>query len=468
MADSQAQTSANLSCLNTTYYGLLNPDQIHRFYFEEVVQTYGSDLITSWMQLSSSDSTRPAQTYYHTEQGRLNDPITTGGGSGIAGASVTLTLSSGYTGSGTLDPLQVGYGLFQASTGNTYIITAINTAVANAHTATIAPPTAAIAISIASGEQLVIVPLVFVNGCSTVTNSSQRQQGVVFSNTMQQYRRDLCICDTDLVNFSKDVEFFENLNPLTGESTWVWWHAEMGRVEAEYRNGIEFVLLTGKNITNTALTTTYGAGNLGLIPTITSYGNTQNYAAGIGFQNTDFNSMFVTMEKNNAPAEYIAFGGVELNLQMQGLLKSQFPNGAYQYDSFEGGKDQAVKWGFTSYDVSFGRTVHFHNMRVFNMPNYLGVAGGNYIGSAIWMPSSKLPINGHMMNYVEKVTLAGNGFDLGFQRTFVDGTGFFAPNGGGAYGQNVNSTTRAATFTWTSMTGIEVFAAKQLYYVQRS
>lgn len=461
MADQTNQTSANLSCLNTTYFMALNSAQIHNFYKPEIIQTYGSDLITSWMDMTGANSTRPATTYYHYEDDRLNMPITTTGGSGAAGASVTLTIATGYTGSGVYDPTQVGYTLFQASTGNNYVITAVNTVTANAHTVTIAPPNATTSISIASGEQLVIVPIVLVGGCSTITNSSQRGTGVVFSNTMQQVRRDLCICDTDLASFSKSVEFFQTLNPMTGESTWVWYSAEIGRVEAEFRNGIEFFLLTGQQLTNTALTALGYTGTTGVIPTITSYGNTQNYGAGVGFQIADFEAMDIVMEKNQSPAEYLCYNGVELNLQMQRIIKDYFPNGEVVFDSFDGGKDQAMNWGFRSYGMSYGRTFHFHNMKVFNMPNYLGVAGGNYIGSGIWMPATKLKDGGgNMINYIEKVTLEGNGNNLGYFHDFVDGTGLFS--------RNIASTTASVDFIWRAMVGIEVFAAKQLFYVQRA
>lgn len=463
MADTTGATSANLSCLTTTYYNTLHAAQVHNFYKEEIIQTYGSDLITSWMDLNSTNSTRPAKTFYHYEQDRLNMPITTTGGSGIAGANVTLTISTGYSGSGTFDPTMVGYGLFQASTGNTFIITAVNTAVANAHTVTVAPPTAAVAISIASGEQLVIIPAVFLGNCSTVTNSSQRGDGVVFSNTMQALRKDLCICDDDLASFSKAVTFFQTLNPLTGESTWNWYNAEIGRVEAEFRNAIEMELLIGQQLTNTTLTALGDTGTTGVIPSITSYGNTQNYAAGVGFQMSDLDSMNIVMEKNNAPAEYICYDGVELNMQIQKIVKDYFPNGAVQYDAFNGNKDEAIRWGFTSISTSFGRTFHFHNMKVFNMPNYLGVPGGGYIGNGIWMPASKMKDGGgNMVNYIEKVTLAGNGYDLGYDHWYVDGTGLFNPS------QNRATTTKSVTFSWTTTVGIEVFAAKQLFYVQRA
>jgi hypothetical protein len=194
-----------------------------------------------------------------------------------------------------------------------------------------------------------------------------------------------------------------------------------------------------------------------VIPAITSFGNTVNYTQGVGFQVTDFDSMMVTMEKNQSPSEYMVFPGVELSIQMQKVLKDYFPQGSMVYNTFGGSDQEMMRWGFKGYNFN-GRTFYFGKMGVFNNPAWLGVPGFNYIRSAVFMPGSKLMnAAGEEVNYVEKVVLAGNGLEGGYQHYFVDGTGYF--------GTPVN-TTRTCTWTWFSTVGTEVFAAKQLFYAQ--
>lgn len=450
------QVGANLTCLTTTYYNTVHASQLHNDYKRAVTQTYGSDLLTSWMDMNSTQTRRAASTFYHLEWDRLNTPITTTGGSGAAGAAVTLTINSGYIASGAYDPVAVGYSVFDGT--YTYYVSAKNDTVANTHTMTLVPPTAAVAISIASGQSLMILPIVQVGEGSCVTPNSIRGDGVVFSNTLQPVRRDFCITDIAALSFSESVTFWDLLNPLTGRSDKVWFHSELGRTEVEFRNAMEVAFLTGLQLTNTTLTTLGLQGTTGVIPSIKAYGNTKSYAQGVGFQISDFKDMQLVMTKNQSSKEYIWSGGAELNMQVQDLIKEYFPNGAVTYGAFGGSMDNALKWGFTSIGFN-NRTIHFQNNEIFNNPSWLGNSAFNYIRSAIVMPAGKMSnAAGEQVNYIEKVVLAGNGLDGGYQHYLRDGTGFFS--------DTHIPDCRTATWTWWTTMGAEIFAAKQLFYVQ--
>lgn len=450
------QVAGNLSCLTTTYYNTLHASQIHNEYKRAVIQTYGTDLLTSWMDMNSTQTRRAAQTFYHLEWDRLNIPITTTGGSGLAGASVTLTINSGYTGSGAYDPIAVGYSVYDGT--YYYYVSAKNEAVANAHTMTIVPPTPSVAISIASGQSLMVLPIVYAGEASCVTPNSQRGDGVIFSNTLQVVRRDFCITDLAALSFSEAVTFWDLLNPMTGKSDKVWFHTEIGRTEVEFRNAMEVLSLTGQQLTNTTLTALGFQGTTGVIPSIKAFGNTKTYAQGVGFQISDMKDMQLVMEKNQSSKEYIWSGGVELNMQVQDVIKEYFPNGAVTYGAFGGSQDNALRFGFTSIGFN-NRTIHFQNNRTFNNPAWLGNSAFNYIRSAIVMPADKMTnAAGESVNYVERVILAGNGLDGGYQHYLRDGTGFFS----NVYLQDC----RKAEWTWWTTMGVEVFAAKQLFYVQ--
>lgn len=460
------QIADNLTIANSVYYAAVHPTQVHPFYNRLVFNAYGKNTLMGWIEMQSTRVTKPAMTFLHVENDRLQLPITSATTvSGAAGAAVTVTIgpSSSYLNSGTYDPIQPGYKLYDGQ--YYYTVDSVNTAVAFAHTMVVYPDLSTVALSFTAGQQLFVNKQVAVLEGSTKSKNSLWGDGVVFTNTMQGFRRDEEFTGQALNQFSDSVTFFNYTNPVTGEAESVWSQAELDRVMLEMKNNKEVYCITGQATTNSYVTSTYGLGTTGVIPAIKAWGNTKNYSKSAGWQISDFEDMSILMEKNNSVDTYLMWDGIELSNDTDLAIKDFFPNGAIDYGSVGGNQQAAVQLGFTSFGA-FGRTFHRHKMEIFNNPSFLGAAfsttGSDYIGNAIVLPAGKAQgVGGGQGQYINSCTLAGNGYEYGYNHWVVDGMGYFN-----------NSMYRptdkmSVLFCFADNYGIEVNAAKQLIYVQR-
>jgi hypothetical protein len=434
----------------------------------EVTNVFGTTRLISMIDMFSSVSTRPSTTFYHREQGYAQDALiiqtTT---SGAAGASVTLTITSGSL-AGTKSPVAEGFTVVFKD-GSYGQITSVPTE----STMVVAPALSTQAISVTAGDSLIYAPASSVLEGSCMGNSAAQVLPTTFTNTMQQVRLDEEITDQAWVSFSKEITY-TNWAAADGKSYPCWTTAALINRETQFHNAREVVLLMGRSYSNTTLTTAGYQGTNGIIPTIQSYGNIQPYFAGAGVQIDDFEDMCIQMEKQHAPREYIVSAGIECNRDIFKCIKEYFPNGAVTYGAFPNGQmnletgksmtsqETAIQWGFTSVGL-MGRTFHLQNNEIFNHPSFLGAGGYNFIGSAILMPATKTTNAGQEVGYVETVRLEGmcNG-TLGYQHTVTDGTGMVS----GQY--YVPLTCRRIIFTWLDMFGVEIFGARQLFMLQRS
>ncbi len=306
---------------------------------------------------------------------------------------------------------------------------------------------------------------VFVVEASTASQSSLWGDGYIFTNYIQEERRDETYSGQALNQFTKDVTFFDYTDPVTGEPIQNWQKAEWDRVLCEFHTNNDLYFITGQQVTNTALTSTYGTGTIGVIPAIKAYGNTKNYSKVAGFQIADWEDMTLVMEKNNSVEEWEGWMGQEIYNDMNNNIKDFFPNGAIQYAAFSGGKDEAISWGFDSIR-SYGRTLHMHKLDIFNRPDFLGAAfstQGDYPGCAIVLPSGMAQgVGGGGASHIQKATLGGNGHIYGNDMWIIDNMGYFGN------GMLRPSGQRIVQFGMADAFGVCVNAAKQLFYVQRA
>ncbi len=462
------QVADNLTIVNSIYYALVHPTQVHAAWNRAAFSAYGKNTLTGWMQMNSKRVPKPAMSFLHNENDRLQLPIQVGAASGAAGAAVSVTITSAdsYLNAGAYDPTQPGYKLFDGV--NTYTISAVNTAVAYAHVMTVTPDLSTVAVNFAAGQTLFINKQVAVLEGSSASKNSLWGDGVTFTNYLQEFRRDMNFTGQSLAQFSQDVTFFDYQNPYTGEPEKVWSKAEIDRVMLEMTNNKEVYCITGQAVTNSAVSSVYGLGTTGVIPAIKAWGNIKNYSKAAGWQIADYEDMTIVMEKNNSVDEYLVWNGIELSNDQQLAIKDFFPNGAITYGAFGGGgKEDALSFGFDSFRA-FGRTFHMHRMEIFNRPDFLGAAfstsGSDYIGSAIVLPAGKATgVGGGNNDYIQVATLEGNGFDYGYDHWVVDGMGWFS-------GQKEFRPTdqRVVQFCFADAYGVEVNAAKQLFYIQRT
>lgn len=448
-------TGADLG-LNATYLGTLWQNNLIPAWKKDVLNVFGTSRLTSWIDMNSTVSTRPATTFYHKEQGYMQDVlVASGAASGAAGAAVTITITAGSL-AGTKSPVAEGFTIIfkDGSVGQI-------TDIASEATMEVTPALSTQAISVADGESFIYAPASNVLEGSCSGNSATQVLPTTFTATMQSVRLDETITDDAWVSFSSEINYFE-WGAADGKSYPCWTAAALINRETQFHNARELTALTGRSFSNTSLTGSGYLGTNGVIPVIQTNGNIQPYFAGAGVQIADFEDVCIQMEKQQSPREYISSGGVEFNRDAFKAIKDYFPNGAVSYGAFGGSQENAIEWGFTSVGM-MGRTFHLQNNEIFNHPSFLGAAGFNFIGSSILMPATKTTNAGQSVGYVELPRLSGNcNGTLGYQHYVVDGTGLMMKS------NFLPTTCRRAVFTWFDKFGVEVFGGRQLFMFQRS
>lgn len=461
------QVADNLSIANSIYYALVHPTQVHPFYNRFVFNAYGKNTLMGWVNMIAERVKVSGMTFLHAENDRLQLPIQSKSTVSAAGAgqaiSITVGPDSSYLNAGAYDPVQPGYKLYDGV--NYYTVTAVNTAVPYNHVLTAYPDNLSVTASFTAGQLLHVNKTVFVMEGSTATQSSLWGDGVVFTNYIQEMRRDETYTGQALNQFTDDVTFFDYTNPVTGEPERNWQKAEWERMMVEFSTNNDLYFITGQQVTNSAVSSAYGTGTIGVIPAIKAWGNVKNYSKVQSFQIADWEDMTLVMEKNNSVDEWAGWMGQELYNDMQNNIKDFFPNGAISYASFSGGQNQAIAWGFDSI-ACYGRTLHMHKLDVFNRPDFLGAAfstAGDYPGCAIVLPMGKAQgVGGGGASHIQKATLGGNSYTYGFDSWIVDNMGYFSDSNFRPSG------TRTVLFCMADAFGCQVNAAKQLFYIQRT
>lgn len=451
-----SSTGADLG-VSASYFNSVEAANIHPYYKREIIQPFGTNRLTSWVDMNSTPSTRPAMTFNHEETGWMQEPIySNAANTGNAnGASVTITLTAGSLVGGK-SPVSTGFTvLFKNDVfGEIIAIPADNQI-------TVAPARANQAINLAANEGFIFYPASFVNEGSCLGDSMLRTLPTNFQFTMQIVRLDETITDEAYASFSDEVTFFD-WAAGDGNSYKCWTTATLIDREIQFNNARELVALTGLNFTNGTLTALGHRGTTGVIPNIKAYGNLMPYDKNAGFQINDLKDMYKQMEKNKAPKEYIFSTGVDLSIELFDAIKNYFPNGAISYGAFGGSSDNAIKMGFNSVNFN-NRTFHFQGNEVFTHPSFLGAAGFNYLGAAIVMPASKMMNGGKEVGYIETPRLKGNCSPvLGYQHWVMDGTGNIQT------GYLRPTTCQRMTFSWKDIFGVETFGMRQMYFVQGS
>jgi hypothetical protein len=442
--------------ISATYFNSVEAANIHPYYKREIIQPFGTNRLTSWVAMNSTPSTRPAMSFNHEEVGWMQEPIYSSGVvAGAAGASVTITLTAGSL-VGTKTPVAVGFTvLFKNDVfGEITSIPAENQIV-------VAPAKTTDVISVKANEAFIFYPASFVNEGSCAGNSMLRTLPTNFSGSMQFVRLDETITDEAYASFSDQVTFFD-WAAGDGTTQKCWTSAVLIDREIQLHNAIELVALTGMSFTNGTLTALGHRGTNGIIPTIKTYGNLMPYDKNAGFQINDIKDMYKQMEKNKAPKEYIFSTGVDLSVELFDAVKNYFPNGAISYGAFGGSSANAIEMGFNS--VAFNnRTFHFQGNEVFTHPSFLGAPNFNYLGAAVVMPATKMMVGGQEVGYIETPRLKGTCTPvLGYDHWVVDGTGIKQT------GFLRATNCRRMVFSWWDTIGVEVFGARQLYFVQGS
>lgn len=336
---------------------------------------------------------RRHQFYFYEEGDWFNASVTIAAKSN-SGSNILITLSTGdHYDSGTHSyPVVNQLVVFTNETVG--FIVSINRTTPNAHVLTVAPYNAAQAVQTAA----VVGDALCCYGNVQPEKSLQTEMRVP--------------------NISKITNFIHTSRERYSVTDW----AEQNEIEFEY-DGQKFLYVKGIAETadrfamqeemNLFLTPANDGtlvdassnallGATGLIPQITTNGQSFEYDG--DFTMADFDDMVLLIDDNYGDDEYLGGLGRNLSLSMKNWLVdfSKFQNTGISFDYFDGGKEQALSFDFTTMALS-GITFHFNLWEILSHAGSLGAGALPYRFMGIFIPcgNTKDPENNSSVPYLQ-------------------------------------------------------------------
>lgn len=407
--------------------------------------------------------------YRHSEESWLHELVKCDAHSaGAANATVTLTVSTGYTytwptgaispylvaGSQTTNPVRLQDTL-RFPDGTEAQVVAVS-----GSTFDVSP--------VVLGEN---IPAVLTTDQIIITgNAHQEASGQPLSQArrIDSYVNSMQILKetNETTGTALGTEIWVTVPGLNGQSGYLYYYKGQHDAYIACRNLREISLVTGQKITNTTLATAQPTllKTEGMIPFVENYGNTTTYNLGSGITLGDFQTMTTDqLDKYRGAKANALYSGIRLRVGIDNFIRPEMQAGSFDYGSFTGGKDQAVNFSFSSFQIQ-GYSYHLKTYDVFNYKNMLGADGQPYGDSAVVIPmdkqvmsfgpdQGKVSVPSIRMNYVSQ-SKAGGSYSRDWEEWPT----------GAANGVYTNQTDSLA-INWRSHYGYEGFAPKRFVWI---
>tara|TARA_R110000851_G_scaffold47016_6_gene114371 strand:+ start:1168 stop:2535 length:1368 start_codon:yes stop_codon:yes gene_type:complete len=183
--------------------------------------------------------------------------------------------------------------------------------------------------------------------------------------------------------------WFKVNDAATGKSGYLWYLKGEGDTYKRFNNYCETQMLLGQVATNTNLPGTIGAGGIsgteGLVDFMRS-GNSQTYTAG-AFGTAQFDTMIKALDAQKGAKENTIWAGLDLSLDIDDSMMgtAQATNGGVQYGAFNGNKEIALAFGFSSFSRG-GYTFHKKIYDTLSYSPMMGATGFDYAGMGLVIP----------------------------------------------------------------------------------
>jgi hypothetical protein len=364
-----------------------------RSYIKDLVYKYGNEnyalVMQALGQFMDTDYT-DNHTFYHYEKRQLHQSfaVLADVTAGAAGAAITVTVGAGdYYESGNRSPIRAGETMMLASSNILVQIVSVNTASANAHTATIKPLDSTVVIASAgtAGAKVSANDLFLFRGATNVGEGSTRLNGLSpiwdkISNTVTEHRDDFNI--SDIASMEKqEIKVAPNGQPYM-------YDIAVDEVNRRWMNDQFWKLMEGVTVTNTGLNANVGAGatngTKGVIPYVNAGGSTVQYTAGAPTI-SDWQALARQLKYYGGASEYHMLQDYLSKQAMDNFLFTTFKQtyDLVSWKSVGGSKEAAVAYGFDTFrmnDITWHLFFNpqFSATSVYKRPTPLGAAYDNY------------------------------------------------------------------------------------------
>lgn len=319
-------------------------------YYKKYTEKYGNEDFTWWLAAQAGmEEVKNRNFFWFENRGKLMPAVTTTGTvTGAAGATVTLTLSSGdHYNSGTQSPLRVGEVVRVASSNVEGKILSINTATPGAFTFTVRPLKSTVAFASAGSPSLLSGEVLIFAGATDVGEASTQVDPLIhldqrYENNITEIRDGWS--NTDLAQMADTYYEYPVSADMAANGVTAFTYKGMYKTLVRYKNNIENKLMRGDTLTNTGLNTT-SVGTQGIIPKAIADGVNVGYTPG-NLDITKLHEITRVMDVNGAAKQCAWLADIFQRQDFSDGLFSAYPGGAFVWGNGEKSKDAAVAYGF--------------------------------------------------------------------------------------------------------------------------
>lgn len=354
-------------------------------YYKQYVEKYGNEDFTWWLATYGGMEQVLNRDYFWFEnRGKLITGIQTSGDvSAAAGATITLTLATGYHyNSGTQAPIRAKETVRVASTNVEGEILAITATPAFAWTFTVRPKISTQALaSSGSGSFLASDALLFGGfmdvGEASTSIAPMIQLDQKYTNTITEMRETWTATDlaeaTDVYytgGFSGDV-------PAGGGQAGYSLFTKKGLIKSNvrFKDQVELKLMRGNIVNNTGLTSTTSVGSQGIIPKILADGETVGYTPG-NLDIAKLHEITRIMDVNGCANQSMWLQDIFQNQNFSDGLFAAYPAGAFVWGNGPKSEEAMMNYGAKGIYID-GYMLSVKKYKLFNSEYMTGVTPQN-------------------------------------------------------------------------------------------
>ena len=325
-------------------------------YYKQYVEKYGNEDFTWWLATyGGMEEVKNRNFFWFENRGKLMVGVQAAANvsGATANTAITITLAIGdHYNSGTQSPLRVGETVRIASTNVEGQITSIPTTTANAFTFIVTPKKLGTSLTSAGQTSTFLASDVLLFGGDMDAGEASSSINPLihldqqYNNNIAEMRESWSASD-----LAEMTEVFYNSGAsgaemAGGAQAGTSYFTYKGLVKSNQRfiNNVEFKLMRGNVVSNTALTANGTVGSQGIIPKILQDGETVGYTPGT-LDIAKLHEITRIMDVNGCANENMWLQDIYQRQNFSDGLFKEYPAGAYVWGSNEKSQDAAINYG---------------------------------------------------------------------------------------------------------------------------
>ena len=325
-------------------------------YYKQYVEKYGNEDFTWWLATyGGMEEVKNRNFFWFENRGKLMVGVQAAANvtGATANTAITITLAIGdHYNNGTQSPLRVGETVRIASTNVEGQITGTITQTTNAFTFTVTPKKLGTSLTSAGQASTFLASDVLLFGGDMDAGEASSSINPLihldqqYNNNITEMRESWSASD-----LAEMTEVFYNSGAsgaemAGGAQAGTSYFTYKGLVKSNQRfiNNVEFKLMRGNVVSNTALTANGTVGSQGIIPKILQDGETVGYTPGT-LDIAKLHEITRIMDVNGCANENMWLQDIYQRQNFSDGLFKEYPAGAYVWGSNEKSQDAAINYG---------------------------------------------------------------------------------------------------------------------------